>query len=251
MKSIQNLLITDIADEGRAVGKFNDLVVFVEKAVPGDVVNVHVFKKNKNFAEAFITEMVQPSAHRIEPFCEHFGICGGCKWQYLTYEQQLFFKQQQVTETLKRLAYISDVPTQNIIASAQTKYYRNKLEFTFSKVKWLTNEERANQESDKVPALGFHIKGRFDKILNIDKCYLQDDLSNQIRNFVREFCIKHNYPFFDLKRQVGLMRNLIIRNSSLGQWMVSVIFSEDVETNRNDLLEALHQKFSQITCLMY
>lgn len=251
MKNIQNLEITDIADEGRAVGRYNDMVVFVENAVPGDIVDVQIFKKKKNFAEAFIINLVKPSAHRFDPFCSHFGVCGGCKWQYLNYEQQLYFKQQQVAQAMKRLAHVNDVPTQSIIASDNVRYYRNKLEFTFSNKKWLTNDERNAGVSDVDKVLGFHIKGRFDKILNIDTCYLQNDLSNKIRNFICEFCIENNFSFFDLRQQEGMMRNLIIRNTAAGQWMVLVVFSQDDEGSRNKLLQAIMHEFNQINCLMY
>jgi len=249
--SIQNLQVTDIADEGKAVARHEQMVVFIDKAVPGDVVDVEVFKKKKSYLEARITNLVKPSEFRTEPFCSHFGTCGGCKWQYLQYEQQLHFKQIQVYEALKRIAKIEQPQVMPIIGSATDRFYRNKLEFTFSNKRWLSVDEMKQGKSDVAPALGFHISGRYDKVLPIEKCYLQDDLHNEIRNFVHRFCVENAFTFFDLKEQVGLMRNMIIRSTSTNEWMVLMSFKEDDKEKRELLLNALQQKFQQITSLMY
>ena len=248
---IQNLQVTDIADEGKAVARHEQMVVFIDKAVPGDVVDVEVFKKKKSYLEARIINLVQPSPHRTEPFCSHFGTCGGCKWQYLEYAKQLHYKQQQVYEAMKRIAKIEQPLVMPILGSATEKFYRNKLEFTFSNKRWLSVDEMKQGLSDLEPALGFHISGRYDKVLPITKCYLQDDLNNDIRNFVQRFCIENNFSFFDLKEQVGLMRNMIMRNTSANEWMVLMSFKEDDREKRELLLDALQAKFKQITSLMY
>ncbi|MEO8150847.1 MAG: 23S rRNA (uracil(1939)-C(5))-methyltransferase RlmD [Bacteroidia bacterium] len=250
-KVIENLQVIDIADEGRAVAKHEQMVVFIDAAVPGDVADVEIYKQKKSYAEGRIIKLVKPSEHRTEPFCSHFGVCGGCKWQYMDYKMQLHYKQKQVSEAMKRIAKIENPVLSPIIGSVNETFYRNKLEFTFSNKRWLTVDDMKKGVNDLEPALGYHIPGRYDKVLPIEKCYLQDDLSNQIRNFVFQYCMKNNFTFFDLKKQEGMMRNMIIRNTTLGEWMVIMIFKEDDKGKRESLLNALKENFPQITSLMY
>lgn len=216
--------IIDIAEEGKGVGKTDDLVLFVEKAIPGDVVDVELLRKKKSFGEGRIQTLKKASEHRVEPFCEHFGVCGGCKWQHMTYDAQLLFKQQSVENALTRIGKVDTSSMEPILASGQTEYYRNKLEYTFSNKKWLTSVDD-NVDGMNMDALGFHVPGRFDKILNVNHCYLQEDPSNVLRNSVREFAIANDISFYDLRGHSGVLRNLIIRISSTGELMVIVVFA--------------------------
>lgn len=250
-KIISDLLITDIADEGRAMGRHEGRVVFVNKAVPGDVVNVVIKRKKNKFIEATVKEIVTPSSNRIEAFCSHFGICGGCKWQNMTYQSQLVFKQKQVVDALTRIGGIQNPQVETIIASSQTTQYRNRLDFAFASREWMTTEQIQNEDYKAKPALGFHIPGKFDKVLTIEKCYLQDFFSNEIRNFVREYAISNNLVFFDRYSQVGLLRNMIVRNTTTGEWMVIVMFKDDDVEQRKNLLDAISEKFPQINSLQY
>lgn len=249
---LENILITDVAAEGKAIAKVDGMAVFVPFAVPGDVTDIQLTRKKNSFAEGRVVRFEKYSENRTEPFCSHFGVCGGCKWQMLPYEEQLKQKQRQVTDNLERIGKIDLPAFSPILGAPQTTFYRNKLEFTFSNKKWLTEAQIASRETfDNMNALGFHIPGMFDKVLNIDQCWLQDDLSNQIRNAVRKFCLANNYSFFDLRNQVGLMRTLIIRNSSIGEWMVIVVFYEDDPEKRKKLMDFIAGEFPQITSLLY
>ena len=248
---LENVEITGIGAEGKAIGRVDNFVIFVEDAVPGDFTDVLIYRKKKNYAEGRSVNIRIPSPDRMDPFCEHFGVCGGCKWQHLSYEKQLAFKQQNIADALERIGKLELPVLLPIIGSAKTKYYRNKLEYTFSNRSWLTRKELSDGDSKEMPALGFHVPLRFDKILDIKKCYLQDDLSNDIRIEVRNFCIAHEMKFFDLISQEGGMRNLIIRNSSAGEWMVIVVFHSEDEANRNKLLNHLKEKFTFITSLLF
>jgi 23S rRNA (uracil1939-C5)-methyltransferase len=250
---IEQLEIMDIADEGKSVGKYNDLVVFVSGAVPGDIVDVRITKSKRNYLEAKVVNIYKPSSDRILPFCKHFGTCGGCKWQYLSYEKQLEYKQKQVKDCLQRIAKIN---TEGILLpvkpSAKTTFYRNKLEYTFSCYRWLTDADmQFPEEGRNMNALGFHIPGKFDKVLDIETCYLQEEPSNAIRISVRDFALKNNLAFFDLRKQSGFLRNLIIRTSMAGEVMVIVSFFHDDEEWRNALLEHIAMTFPQVTSLMY
>ncbi|MDR2816947.1 MAG: 23S rRNA (uracil(1939)-C(5))-methyltransferase RlmD [Proteiniphilum sp.] len=249
---LEKVLITDVAAEGKAIAKVDGMAVFVPFAVPGDVADIQLTRKKNSFAEGRVTRFEKFSENRTEPFCSHFGVCGGCKWQMLPYEEQLKQKQRQVADNLERIGKI-DLPGFNpILGAPRTTFYRNKLEFTFSNKKWLTEAQIAGGETfDNMNALGFHIPAMFDKVLDIDKCWLQNDLSNQIRNAVREFCLKNDYSFFDLRNQNGLMRTLIIRNSSIGEWMVIVVFYEDEPEKRENLMNFIAGEFPQITSLLY
>ena len=250
-KIFENVNIIDIAEEGKGVGKADDFVLFVEKAVPGDVVDVQVYRSKKNFGEGKIINLKQPSGYRTVPFCEHFGTCGGCKWQHMTYEAQLKFKQKSVLDALARIAKIDVSGALPIVPSPADKFYRNKLEFTFSNKRWLNDGENRDNEILNMNALGFHIPGRFDKILNIHKCWLQPDPSNIIRNTIHDYVIHQGFTFYDLKAHTGLLRNLIIRTSSTGEVMVIVVFafSEDDEVDR--LMDFVDKQFPGLTSLLY
>ncbi|MEJ5148506.1 MULTISPECIES: 23S rRNA (uracil(1939)-C(5))-methyltransferase RlmD [Sphingobacterium] len=245
-----DIAIIDIAEEGKGVGKTDDLVLFVEKAIPGDVVDVELMRKKKSFGEGRIQTLKKASEYRVEPFCEHFGVCGGCKWQHMTYDAQLLFKQQSVENALTRIGKVDTSSMEPILASGQTEYYRNKLEYTFSNKKWLTTLDD-NVEDMNMDALGFHVPGRFDKILNVSHCYLQEDPSNVLRNSVREFAVANALSFYDLRDHSGVLRNLIIRISSTGELMVIVVFAYPEEGQVELLMSFIKDKFPSITSLLY
>jgi len=247
---VPDVRITDIAEEGRGVAKRDDLVLFVERAVPGDVADVELFRKKKNFAEGRMTALKQPSEHRTDPFCAHFGTCGGCKWQHMAYPAQLLFKQQAVDNALKRLGNIDTSPMEPILPSARTEYYRNKLEFTFSNKRWLT-EVDGDAEPENRNALGFHVPGRFDKILDISHCHLQQDPSNAVRNHVRDFAIAQGISFYDLRAHAGALRNLIVRTSSTGELMVIVVFAYPADGQVELLMAEIAARFPAVTSLLY
>ena len=244
--------IVDVAAEGKSIAKVDGLIVFVPFAIPGDVVDIQTYRKRKGFAEGRVMRFVEYSADRVEPVCEHFGVCGGCKWQMLPYELQLHHKHKQVTDNLTRIGKVDLPEISPIMGAPETTFYRNKLEFTFSNKRWLTEAEIGSErEFTQMNALGFHIPKMFDKVLDIKKCWLQTDVSNQIRNSIREFCFQHNFTFFDLREQVGLMRTLIIRTTSTGELMVIVVFAEDDEEKREIMMNHLGDTFPQITSLLY
>ena len=247
----ENVSIIDIAEEGKGVGKANDLVLFVEKAVPGDIADVRVYRKKKNFAEGKIAELKKASEFRTSPFCEHFGTCGGCKWQHMSYDAQLQFKQKTVEGAFTHLAKIDVSGILPILASPADRYYRNKLEYTFSNKRWLNDGENRTDDAPNMDALGFHIPGRFDKILDVDHCYLQADPSNELRNNIRDFAKKQGISFYNLKQHEGALRNLIIRTSSTGELMVIVVFAYASEEEVNSLMNFIGQNFPQITSLLY
>jgi 23S rRNA (uracil1939-C5)-methyltransferase len=249
-KQLQNIEIFDIAEEGKGVGRHEELVLFIEKAIPGDVVDVELQRKKKNFAEGRVTNINQASPYRIEPFCPHFGVCGGCKWQHMSYDAQLKFKQQSVDNALTRIGKVDTASMEEILGSAETTYYRNKLEYTFSNKRWLTNRDEEVLPED-LNALGFHVPGRFDKILDIDHCYLQQDPSNNIRNSVRDFAIENGMSFYDLRQHEGALRNLIIRTSSTGEVMVVVVFAYPEEGQVELMMNFIAEKFPDIASLLY
>jgi 23S rRNA (uracil1939-C5)-methyltransferase len=249
---LENILITGLAAEGKSLARVDGKALFVPHAVPGDVVNVQLLKKRKGFLEGRITQLVAPSKDRIPAFCTHYETCGGCSRQTLPYPMQLAYKQQQVYDQLTRIGKLELPPLQPIIGAEQTTHYRNKLEFTFSNNRWLTATEAAGgQPISERRALGFHIPGLFDKVLDIDRCYLQAELSNAIRTAVKRYAMQNNWSFFDLRTQQGLLRNLIIRNTTTDEWMVIVVFAYDDKAAREDLLAFLQQRFPQITSLLY
>lgn len=249
---LENVEIKKIAAEGKAIAYIDEKILFVPNTVPGDVVDVQVTRKRKSFLEGFVVKTHKLSELRTDPFCPHFGICGGCKWQNLPYQMQLKFKQQEVTDNLERIGKVELQNIFPIIGSAQTTHYRNKLEFTFCNKRFLTREE-INQQNDieRSPALGFHVPGLFDKVVDIENCYLQGSPSNEIRNFIREFAQKNKLEFFDIRNQEGFLRTLIIRTSSTGEVMVILAFFKEDGPKREALLDALYRQFPQITSLMY
>lgn len=244
--------IVDIAAEGKAIAKIDNMIVFIPFVVPGDIVDLQLSRKKKNYAEGKPVRFEKYSDIRTEAFCEHFGVCGGCKWQILPYEEQLKYKQKQVEDNLTRIGKVDLPEIKPILGSEKTVFYRNKLEYTFSNKKWLTwDQVKSGETFDNMNALGFHIPGCFDKVLEINKCWLQEDVSNELRNFIRDYCYEKEYTFFDLRNRGGLMRTLIIRTSSTGELMVIVVFYDDEKEQQEDLLNAIAEKFPQITSLLY
>ncbi|MDY3802933.1 MAG: 23S rRNA (uracil(1939)-C(5))-methyltransferase RlmD [Alloprevotella sp.] len=252
---LENIEITGIAAEGKALARVNDLVVFVPYAVPGDVVDLQVRRKKHSYAEAEIIRFHRRSPERVQPFCPHFGVCGGCKWQCLPYEKQLHYKQQQVTDHLQRIAKVELPEISPILGSVRQTHYRNKLEFGFSDKRWLTEEEvRSGVEFDNMNALGFHIPGAFDKILDIQTCSLMDSLNDRIRNGIRDYALSHGLSFFNLRSATGLLRNLMLRTSSTGEVMLLIQFSirnAEEETQARELLDHVHFSFPEITSLLW
>jgi 23S rRNA (uracil-5-)-methyltransferase RumA len=250
---LEKVTITGVAAEGKAIAKENDYVVFVPYVAPGDIVDIQVTRKKNSYAEGRAVYFHEYSDKRAEPFCEHFGTCGGCKWQHLPYEEQLNYKHQQVVDSLTRIGKIDLGEVSPILGSEKTRFYRNKLEFTFSNKKWLTEEQiKSDATFDNMNALGFHIPGMFDKVLDVNDCWLQSELSNKIRLAVKAYCFEHEgYPFFDLRNQNGFMRTLMIRTASTGDLMVVMVFYyEDVE-KREALMSHIAEKFPEITSLQY
>lgn len=248
----EGVKIIDVAAEGKSIAKIDDMVVFVPYGAPGDIADIKLDKKKKNYGEGHIEKMLNPSTIRIEPFCEHFGTCGGCKWQHIPYEYQLKYKQNQVVDALERIAKVEIPPINNILGSNKTTHYRNKLEFTFSNKSWLTFEQmKSGEVIENRNALGFHIPGAFDKVLDINKCWLQEDISNDIRLFIRDYAINNNLSFYDLRNQNGLMRTIMIRITSTGEIMLVVVFGEKNDESIKNVMEAIHEKFPQITSLLY
>lgn len=252
---LENITITDVAAEGKALARVNDMVVFVPFCVPGDVVDLQVKRKKHHYCEAEVIRFIEYSKVRATPFCEHFGICGGCKWQTLPYSEQLKYKQKQVTDQLTRIGKIQLPEISPILGSVKTQEYRNKLEFGFSNKRWLTREQVVSGEVfDNMNAVGFHITGAFDKILPIEKCWLMDQLNNEIRNAIRDYAYDNGLTFFDLRSQHGLLRNVMLRDSNTGEWMVVMQFhydEADDEAKAMKLMQYIADSFPQITSLMY
>lgn len=249
---VEGLEITKVAAEGKSIARWNDLVVFIPFGAPGDVADVKIDRKKHSFCEGHIENLVKPSEIRTEPMCEHFGVCGGCKFQHIPYNYQLQFKQQQVTDALERIGKIELPKINDILGSAETTHYRNKLEFTFSNKSWLTFEQlNSGEEFSDRDAVGFHIPGAFDKVLNINKCWLQDDISNEMRNFIRDYAKSKGYTFYDIRNNVGLMRMMMVRITSGGEIMLVVVFGENDDAAVKDVMNAVAEKFPQITSLMH
>lgn len=246
---IENVEIIDVAAEGKAIAKIENKILFVPFVVPGDIVDILITKKNKNYLEGKVVKIVKLSELRVDPFCSHFGVCGGCKWQNLPYEKQLYFKNKQVIDQLQRIGKIEIEEILPIIPSEKTTNYRNKLEFTFSNKRWLYDGEEELPKPTDYWGAGFHIPGRYDKVLQIDKCYLQEDPSNAIRLEVYSFCIANEIPFFDLRLHIGYMRNLIIRNTLDGQIMLILCLFSENEHWQNMLLSHITSKFPEITSI--
>ncbi len=252
MPLLENVEIRDAGSEGKAVARVEDRVVFVPFAAPGDIVDVQVYKKKRSYYEGKVVKIHKESDLRVQPECSHFGLCGGCKWQHLSYETQLHYKQKQVKDAIERIAKVPYAELLPIIKSEKQYYYRNKLEYTFSNRRWLTNLDASKEEGgpDELNGLGFHLPGMFDKILDIDHCYLQRDPSNDIRLAIKEYALNHQMSFYNVRNWEGLLRNIIIRTSRNGNLMVIVIFKEESEKNQG-LLEFLANGFPEITSLMY
>lgn len=249
---LEKVTITDIGAEGNAIARVDNLVVFVPMLIPGDVVDIKVIKKRKKYLSGKVLRFHEYSPDRIKPRCIYFGTCGGCRWQHLPYPLQLQFKAKQVSDSLRRIGKVEIPGVNEIIGSAEEYYYRNKLEYTFSDRRWLTEEEvKTGLPFEKEPALGFHIPGYFDKVLDIEECHLQPEPSNLIRNSVRKYAIENGLSFFDLKEQKGLLRNIVIRNSLDGNVMVIVVFFHEDEQGRRGLLDFLLKEYPQITSLQY
>lgn len=249
---VENVEITGVAAEGKSIARIDDMVVFIPYGAPGDVVNIKLDKKKRSYTEAHIVDMVKPSPDRVTPACEHFGVCGGCKWQHIPYESQLRYKRDQVVDALTRIAKVEIPEVNPTLGSKETFCYRNKLEYTFSCKCWITFEDlRSGREIADRNALGFHIPGAFDKVLDIKKCWLQDDLSNRIRLFVRQYALAKGYEFYDIKAQQGLMRTLMVRIASTGEVMLIVVFARPEQEKIDDLMGAIAAEFPEITSLLY
>lgn len=246
----ENVEATDIGDAGRAVVRHNGKVIFVKGLVPGDIADIEIFKSKKRHAEGKLLKITTPSPQRIEPVCIHFGSCGGCSWQSLDYSTQLALKQKQVEEAFKRIGGVTVEQMLPIVGSENMYRYRNKLEFTFSNKRWLPQEEM-NESNFNQPGLGFHVPRLFDKVIDIQECHLQPEPSNAIRMAVREFAVKENMPFFDIRWQQGFLRNLMVRNTSTGELMVVFVFFHDDKEMREKIMNHIAEKFPEITSLLY
>ncbi|MCK5168992.1 MAG: 23S rRNA (uracil(1939)-C(5))-methyltransferase RlmD, partial [Bacteroidales bacterium] len=252
LPSIENVEILNVAAEGKAIAKIDNQVIFITNVVPGDIVDIQVIKKRKSFMEAIPVKFHKYSDIRIDAPCEHFGVCGGCKWQNLPYEEQLKYKHQQVIDNLERIAKVDLPKIDYILPSEKTTFYRNKLEYTFSNKRWLTKDEiDTKDELDKNNALGFHVPKVWDKVVDINKCFLQSDPSNAIRFEFKKYADDHNLTYFDLRKQEGLLRNLIIRTSTTKEVMVIPVFFYNDEDAINSILNHIAEKFPEITSLMY
>ncbi len=252
MPLLENVEILDAGAEGKAIGRVDGIVVFTTNVIPGDVVDIQVTKKREKYMEGKVVRIRKSSTDRTDAFCQHFELCGGCKWQYLPYAKQLYYKQKQVVDQLTRIGKVNIPILHPIKGSEETTYYRNKLEFTFSNRRWLSEEEiRSGIEINDQNVLGFHIPGMFDKVMDIRTCWLQPDPSNGIRNAVRDYALEHDLPFFDLRNRSGFLRTITIRSNAKGEVMVIVVFFYDDKDAREGLLNFIAKSFSQITSLLY
>lgn len=250
-KIVENVEITDIAAEGMSIARIDNMVIFLPYVIPGDIVDIQVIRKRKNFLEGRVVKIVKKSENRAEPFCSHFGICGGCKWQNLPYEKQLFYKQKQVVDQLERIGKIQINNLLPILASEKTTHYRNKLEFTFSNKRWLFEGESELPNPTDYWGAGFHIPGRFDKVIDLKECFLQAEPSNSIRIAVSDFCKQNQIPFFDLRNQEGFIRNLIIRNTTDGQVMLLFCFYYENIEWQEKIMQYVSERFPEITSLYF
>ncbi len=250
---LENLPVTGYAAEGKALGRLEGKVIFVEGAVPGDVADVLISRNKKDWAEGKAITIKEFSKERVDPFCIHFGVCGGCKWQMLPYEKQLTYKQQEAADAFKRIGRLTEITMLPIIGSENTVYYRNKLEFTFSNKRFLTPEQLEELQDNAWPggALGYHVPRLYDKIIDIFECWLMDDVNNIIRNTLRDFVLENKYSFYDIKEHKGWLRNIIIRNSTTGELMVNLVFGYDDITEREKICRYLLEKIPSITTLLY
>lgn len=250
---LENIKLLSAGAKGVSIGKTEDgKTVIVSGAIPGDLVNARVKKAKSNYYEAEAIEILEPSPFRIEPQCEHFGVCGGCKWQNMSYEKQLAFKQDEVLNNIKRIGGIEDFENLPILGGENAYFYRNKMEFSFSNARWLTSEEiKSGTDIDQKDALGFHIPGQWSKILDLKNCYLQEQPSNDIRLAIRNYAIENGLEFFDLRIQEGFLRTLMLRQNSKGEWMILIQFFQENKEQRIKLLDFVLEKFPQIKTLLY
>ena len=248
---LEQLEIIDVAAEGKSIAKYEDRIIFVTGVIPGDIVDVQITKKKKKYSEGYPTKFHKYSEDRVEAECEHFGVCGGCKWQHLPYSKQLFYKNKQVIDNFERIGKIDVKEKFEILPAPKEYYYRNKLEFSFSNKEWLTKEQvESGEEFGIRNACGFHVPKMFDKIVNVKHCHLQDNFSNEIRNFVRKYAVENKLDFFDIRANTGFLRNMIVRNTAKGELMLIVIFLEMTE-NVEKVLDAIYKEFPQVTSLNY
>ncbi len=254
---IEQLEVLDYAAEGKSLAKLDGKVIFIEGAVPGDVVDVMLSKNKSDWAEGRVIKIHSFSIDRVNPFCAHFGVCGGCQWQMLPYEKQLFYKQKQVNDNLSRIGKIGLPAISPIIGAEKTKQYRNKLEYTFATGKFMPAEEFRKMKAEGISAAdmpgaaGFHAKGFFDKVVEIDTCHLQSEPTNLIRKMVAQFAIEHKMPFYDTRQHVGWLRNMFVRNTSTGEWMINIVFGYEAKEMREELLNQLLAAFPEITTLLF
>ncbi len=249
---MEQITIEDVAAEGNSIARVDQMVVFIPYGAPGDIVDVKIDKKKKSYAEGHITKMHTPGEVRIEPRCEHFTLCGGCRWQHLPYDFQLQCKQEQVTDALERIAKVELPPVSPILGSESIWEYRNKMEYTFSNRRWLTRQQlESGEEFTDRDGAGFHISGAFDKVLDIERCHLQDDLGNRLRLMVKKFAIDNGLSFYDLRENHGLLRTLMIRIASTGETMAVVVFGQDDQQAISATLDAVRREFPELTSLMY
>ena len=250
---LENIPVTGYAAEGKALARIDGKVIFIEGAVPGDVADVMITKNKKDWAQGKATRITEYSAERVQSFCIHFGICGGCKWQMLPYKKQLEYKEQEVRDVIKRIGRINDAPVLPILGSAKTIHYRNKLEFTFSNKKYLTHDELEDLGEDQWPggALGYHVPRLYDKIVEITECWLMDEVNNRIRNGLREFAQKNNYSYYDITEHKGFLRNILIRNCTTGELMVNLVFGNEDKEKRENILNYLLEIVPEISTLVY
>jgi len=250
---LENVTVTGYAAEGKALTRIDGKVIFIEGAVPGDVVDVLITKNKKDWASGKASKIKEYSTDRVQPFCVHFGICGGCKWQMLPYEKQLEYKEQEVRDIIKRIGKVEDVPVMPILGSAKTIHYRNKLEFTFSNKKYLTSDQLRDLGEEQWPggALGYHVPRLYDKIIEITECWLMDEVNNRIRNGLREFAQKNNYSYYDLKEHTGFLRNILIRNCTTGELMLNLVFGHEDKEMRENILNHLLEIVPEISTLVY
>ena len=248
---LEKVLVEDYAAEGKSIARVEGKVIFIERAVPGDVVDIKLLKSKKDWAEGFPLQFHSFSKERTEPFCQHFGVCGGCQWQMLPYDKQLFYKRQQVEDNLKRIGKIELPEIPAVLGADETKWYRNKLEYTFSSKRFIPENEFVKGDTNELNAAGFHAKGLFDKVVEIERCWLQDEPTNIIRKTIADFARKNNFSFYDQKLHTGFLRTVLLRICETGEVMVNVVMAEDDEAKRNSLLEHLLKTVPGITTLLY
>jgi 23S rRNA (uracil1939-C5)-methyltransferase len=249
---LEKVLVEDYAAEGKSIARIDGKVIFIERVVPGDLVDIRLVKSKKDWAEAYPLRFHSLSAERIEPFCSHFGICGGCQWQMLPYDKQLFYKRQQVEDNLKRIGKVELPEVPPVLGSDETKWYRNKLEYTFSSIRFIPHDQFVKEEKRlEINGSGFHARGMFDKVVEIENCWLQAEPTNAIRKALTDFARENDYSFYDFKVHTGFMRSVLLRICTTGEVMVNVVLGEDDETKRNLLLNHLLKEVPVITSLLY